>query len=353
MTYGSRRHFATGKDLSESGGTHSVILGVSEQQRQLGLGVSIHDRIDWFSSRKLIVSETESIFSRQGLTVNHFHFCLSMFQILFHRPKIGTESDLNLFHFHGPWSRESAFENRESRYKLQIKKVVERMALRLSDHVLVASESFAHFLENDFGVHRDKISVIGLGVDTDLFKPWTTLSKNSDKYRIGTVRRLVPRMGLENLILAMKYLDDFKLEIVGSGPLREELEKLISKNNLDNKVTLLGSLKTAELPKFYSSLDLCVVPSIALEGFCLTALEAFACGVPVIGSNLGGLKDSIGSFSYSHLFDPNSVDAIVATIKSEVWRKPNIRKESRIYAERNSWKARVDQIETLIRNGVG
>ncbi|HRR39717.1 MAG TPA: glycosyltransferase, partial [Syntrophales bacterium] len=99
---------------------------------------------------------------------------------------------------------------------------------------------------------------------------------------ILTVRNLVPRMGLENLITAMKdvvkALPDVLLIIGGSGPLREKLLRLACELQLSDSIRFTGFIRDEELPDYYRAADIFVLPTIELEGFGLVTLEALACG---------------------------------------------------------------------------
>lgn len=150
-----------------------------------------------------------------------------------------------------------------------------------------------------------RIEIIPMGVDINRFNP----SRRSDfKNRFGashiilSVGRLVDKKGIEYLIKSMNKVSIIfpkaKLIIGGSGPERERLERLATELNLCDKILFAGRIDSSELPEYYASSDIFVLPSIETksgdtEGLGVVLIEAMACGTPVIGSNIGGITDII------------------------------------------------------------
>lgn len=151
------------------------------------------------------------------------------------------------------------------------------------------------------GLSGDDIQIIPFGVDTDFFKP-LKLPKNGNIFQILSVGYLLERKGFEYLIRAMKEVlrkhGNARLKIVGSGPLENMLNNVINELELENEVEILNNVSDEELLHLYNSSDLFVLPSIIdsegnTEGLGVVLLEAMACGLPVIGSNVGGIPDII------------------------------------------------------------
>ncbi len=148
---------------------------------------------------------------------------------------------------------------------------------------------------------EEKIEIIPFGADTDFFKP-LKIQKNRNAFQILAVGYLIERKGFEYLIRAMKEVlknhGSAQLTIVGSGPLEKKLNNLIKELELENNVRILKNVSDDELLHLYNSHDLFVLPSIVdsqgnTEGLGVVLLEAMACGLPVIGSNTGGIPDII------------------------------------------------------------
>jgi len=124
----------------------------------------------------------------------------------------------------------------------------------------------------------------------------------------------------------LKKHKNARLKIVGSGPLENKLKNMIIKLELQNEVEIIKNVSDEELLRLYNSSDLFVLPSITdsqgnTEGLGVVLLEAMASGLPVIGSNVGGIKDIIVDNETGLLFqEKNSqeiVDKIIFTIENK------------------------------------
>lgn len=151
------------------------------------------------------------------------------------------------------------------------------------------------------GLDEEKIDVIPFGVDTDFFRP-LDVYKDENIFQILSVGYLIERKGFEYLIRAMPHVlekhENVQLKIVGSGPLESKLKSLIYELDLTGKVEIVKNVSDEKLLMLYNSADLFILPSIVdsqgnTEGLGVVLLEAMACGVPVIGSDVGGISDII------------------------------------------------------------
>jgi rhamnosyl/mannosyltransferase len=141
---------------------------------------------------------------------------------------------------------------------------------------------------------ESKCTVIPFGVDMQKFNPGSgipgnigEIQKRYGKRIILFVGRLVYYKGVEYLIWAMKDVDA-KLMIIGDGPLRKTLVDEVNKKGLENKVTFVPYRSQDELVNFYRAASVFVLPSIyKSEAFGITIIEAMACGLPVISTELG------------------------------------------------------------------
>lgn len=149
------------------------------------------------------------------------------------------------------------------------------------------------------GLDGEKIDVIPFGVDTDFFRP-LDVYKDENIFQILSVGYLIERKGFEYLIKAMPHVlkehKNARLKIVGSGPLESKLKELIYELDLGDEVEIVKNVSDEELLMTYNSADLFVLPSIMdsqgnTEGLGVVLLEAMACGLPVVGSDVGGIPD--------------------------------------------------------------
>ena len=181
---------------------------------------------------------------------------------------------------------------------------VEELVVGSADAIAVCSQQEKEDLVRLYRAHRHKVRVVPAGVDVDLFRP---MNKSRAKSVLGLeakkvilyVGRIEPLKGIDLLLRSVALLEDAadtRLLIVGGRPGEDpELERLNSvavQLGIADKVTFAGAVKQTELPAYYCAADVFVLPSYH-ESFGLAALEAMACGTPVIVSRVGGLKTFI------------------------------------------------------------
>jgi glycosyltransferase involved in cell wall biosynthesis len=141
-----------------------------------------------------------------------------------------------------------------------------------------------------------------------------------------TLRRLVPRMGLDRLLLALRQVKSegfrFRLIVGGTGPLRSQLEALSMQLDLQDSVSFVGFVSEDVLPMMYAAADVFVLPTTALECFGLIALEALACGRPVLATPVGAIPEILKRFEPRWLAqsaDTRSISDLVRSyLKSEL-----------------------------------
>lgn len=210
-------------------------------------------------------------------------------------------------HFHGPWAQESQVETGRG-LSIKIKAAIERAVYQRGTCFIVLSRAFGDILHRNYRVPVERIRVVPAGVDVDRFAIDITrrearerLGWSRDRPTVLAVRRLRRRMGLENLIEAMKgvrrKVPEAQLLVAGKGPLAEELSARASSLGLEDNVQFLGFVSDEDLPLAYHAADLTVVPTVALEGFGLTAAESLAAGTPVLVTPVGGLPEVVRDLS--------------------------------------------------------
>lgn len=186
----------------------------------------------------------------------------------------------------------------------------------------------------DAEMDEDKIDLIPFGVDTGFFRP-LNVYEGRDTFQILSVGYLIERKGFEYLIKAMSYVlkehKNARLIIVGSGPLESKLKELIYEMGLENEVEIVKNVSDEELLMRYNSSDLFVLPSIVdsqgnTEGLGVVLLEAMACGLPVMGSDVGGISDIIVNGETGLLFNEKDSKKIAEKIKFVIENKPQMDK---------------------------
>jgi len=233
-------------------------------------------------------------------------------------------------HFHGPWANESQVEASGNRLaqKLHIsaKKGIERFAYRRADRFIVLSEYFRDVLMNEYGIAKERITIIPGAVDVGQFRPPLDRQALRRGYGIDEhtkvlfcIRRLVRRMGIDHLLQAMADIvrdqPNVRLWIAGDGPQREHLRLLAGELGILRQVEFLGKISQEELVRRYQAADVSVVPTLTLEGFGLVTVESLACGTPVIGTPYGGTREILSPFSPQLLFRDHTPEAMAELIK--------------------------------------
>jgi len=170
------------------------------------------------------------------------------------------------------------------------------------DRVIASSEHERQALVDLYGARRDRVEVIPCGVDLTLFRPGDRAKARAELNLSGEIILFVGRMdpikGLDLLLRAVGLLRErpaLKLVVVGGSGTEEEMQRsqaLVSSLGIEGRVEFRGSVAQEELPSYYRAADVCVIPS-HYESFGLVAIEALACGTPVIGSMVGGLPTVI------------------------------------------------------------
>lgn len=212
------------------------------------------------------------------------------------------------------------------------------------------------------------IEVIPCGTDIENFQ---AIPKSEARSQLGFkpdqqialyVGRFDPRKGIETLVRACAQLQenpDLHLVIVGGsdptqldGQERLRIETIVEGLGLSEQTTFVGRVGHDRLPLYYTAADVCVIPS-HYEPFGLVAIEAMACGTPVVASAVGGLKFSIVPEETGLLVPPQNVEAFADAIKrilsDELWAK-KLRRQASERVQRNfSWSGVAAQLSDLYR----
>jgi len=178
-----------------------------------------------------------------------------------------------------------------------------------------------------------------------------------DKTLLFTVRNLVPRMGIENLMEAFNQSNVLRekalLLIGGEGSLKEHLKATAEKRGLEDSVKFLGRISEDDLPRYYQASDFFVLPTRELEGFGLVILEAMACGTPVLGTPIGAIPETVGSFAKNLLFEGTDHENIRGKLEDVINYPDRYRFDPQIcrkfVEERYSWVKMAEAFEREVR----
>lgn len=204
---------------------------------------------------------------------------------------------------------------------------LERAVARNADWVAATSTDEVFELVR-MGRSRSRISVVPCGVDIDAFTPDGPAVPRGSRKRIVSVGRLVPRKGFETLIRALPEIPDAELVIVGGpdgaaldeDPHAQRLRRLAAWLGVADRVHLVGAVKHDEIPAMLRSADV-VACTPWYEPFGIVPLEAMACGVPMVATAVGGIRDTVVDGVTGSLVPPKDPAALAQAVNA-VLRDP-------------------------------
>lgn len=178
-----------------------------------------------------------------------------------------------------------------------INKLMVKLSLSRADYLFSTSKVMAKETKK---YTKKPIVITPFGVDMDLFSPdkrKRTIDDN--RYIVGMVKSLKPKYGIDYLLKAIQILKqqhpDIPLEvrIAGEGPCEKEYHQLAEKLGISNIVHWLGFISQEDAAREWANMDVAIIPSIQdSESFGVAAVEAEACGIPVVISDIPGLMEA-------------------------------------------------------------
>ena len=234
--------------------------------------------------------------------------------------------------------------------------VMQKFVAKRLKKIVVPSNSSMDDIKNEFYVDENKMERVMNGIDLNVFYPDSKIKKIP--FKLVTVASAdVPLKGLDYLLNALSDLaevySDISLSIIGEQKKGGHTERLIKKLNLEKRVNFFSNLTQEDLRKTYCEAELAIIPSL-YEGFGFAAIEAMACGVPLISSSGGALPEVIKDTGI--IIPPknakeiyNSVDFLLSSPKSakELAEKGLQRANSKF-----SWTAIAKQLEKVYYNEI-
>jgi len=213
---------------------------------------------------------------------------------------------------HGEHGREASDPEGRNRFRRRARRWLSPLITRF----VPVSRDLSRWLVNEVGIPAEKVTQIYNGVDTEAFTPGTrdsarlALGIPDDCLVIGTVGRLDPVKDHHGLVQAFRQVAESRhclLFIVGGGPGRPELERLLRATGLGDRVRLLGERHDVSL--ILPALDIFTLPSLG-EGTSNAILEAMATGLPVVATRVGGNPELVEDGISGTLVEPRSSDAL-------------------------------------------
>lgn len=226
---------------------------------------------------------------------------------------------------------------------------VERLAYALSDRIITATTVDQLGLDR----YRDKVLPGGLFVDAALFKLRKPLSQRRNI--IGYIGRLERIKGVGNFVKAIPLIvengDDVQFLIGGDGTLLKWIDEELHSSKLNHKVELTGWIPHDSLPDYLNELKLLVIPSYSETG-PIIALEAMACGTPVLATPVGGIPGLIKNEKTGFILENNSPNEIERGVRDVLHYSridEVVRNALEVIEKDYSFQACVDRYKKILR----
>lgn len=208
---------------------------------------------------------------------------------------------------------------------------------------VIANSNYTKNLVTDISKTANVIA-LPLGVNTAFFKP----NKNKDTgdtLKICTVSRILQFKGHDFILDTLCMLPEFyrnqiEWHIAGTGPYLNELKTLVHHSTLANQIQFHGFVQDQDLPDFYNSNDVFILAtrqtknSTQVEGFGLVFLEAQSCGLPVIGTNTGGIPDAIENDNGGWMIEQDQTNQLSNKIKMLIDHPEILQKQADLARQR-------------------
>jgi teichuronic acid biosynthesis glycosyltransferase TuaC len=233
-----------------------------------------------------------------------------------------------------------------------------RWTLRHADGVIAVSAALRDVMA-DLGLPKDKIHLISNAVDTARFRPIPAgearqrLSLPEGGPLLVSVGSLIEAKGHQLTIRAValigKQFPSLRLYIIGEGPYRSELERLIKSLGLQERVQLLGKRPNEELPFWFGAASLSCLAS-SREGWPNVVTESLACGTPVVATRVGGIPEILHSPDLGTLVEQTSEDVAAGIVRSlgKEWDRQAISRE----ASARTWETVAEEVEEVLCNTI-
>jgi D-inositol-3-phosphate glycosyltransferase len=325
---------------------------------------SLYNEVPAFAGRIMDFAAAENI----SYSLLYSHYWLSGEVACLLRPHLAT-GWAHIAHTLGLVKNRSLAAGARPEPDLRIR--VEGEIAQQANLLIASTPDEAQELIDGYGADPQRVSVVPPGVDLATFQPMDrAVARHEIGYGGGRLLLFVGRLerlkGVEVAIRALGLLrdrrhDDVRLLILGEDSHegeeseKERLKAIASEVGVRDRVDFVGSVAHHELPYFYAAADVCVMPSYS-ESFGLVALEAQACGCPVVASGVSGLRSVVRDEVSGYLIDEHDPAAYAERIgrlleNSELAQQMGRR--GRLLAQRFSWTRTADRLEELFGQVVG
>jgi len=236
-----------------------------------------------------------------------------------------------------------------------LKKIISKVLTNCNVFIGVSNHLIATAVE--MGLEKNKAYFIPDGIPENIFFYDPEPKQQTSIRSILFAGSLLPVKNVLRMIKAFvivaKAKANVQFRIVGAGPLKDEILKVITRYDIQNSITFLGQLDHWRLAMEMENADLLCLPSIS-EGWPNVVMEAMSCGTPVVGANVGGIPEQIISDDYGYLCDPNSsediAEKLLLTLDRKDWNYEKISKHGKLYTRDDTAKKIVKVYSNIAQN---
>jgi glycosyltransferase involved in cell wall biosynthesis len=164
------------------------------------------------------------------------------------------------------------------------------------DSVLALShQSYTEF--SQIGINKNKLNQFTYWVDQSIFRPASQAQcrhklQMKNKFTVLFVGRFIPLKGINIVLKLAKQLSSYNFVMVGGGLMEKAVKQ---KSSVLANLTVYTNVANADMPAHYNAADLLIIPSLYEEGIARVMLECLSCGIPILGSDRGGIREVVDS----------------------------------------------------------
>lgn len=227
------------------------------------------------------------------------------------------------------------------------RKLASRLVISRTDTVVALSDVERKHLQQSFGKYGPEIVVISNGVPNDVFHYEERDIVQNGTYRILFVGQLIALKGLDVLLKAFQIVSASKevelLVVYQTSPLERHYKHMVCELGIANRVHFLGFKSAYELSEIYRGVDLFVLPSFA-EALPSTIAEAMLSGIPVIATDVGGIREQVGE--YGIVVKPGNVQELVDVMNQALDNISGLRSRAK---EMSKYAKEKFSVEVMVR----
>lgn len=238
----------------------------------------------------------------------------------------------------------------------------------IATHIVTVTPQLKEFLQLNYNLAPDKVSVVENGANIDIFKPMNKedalkkLDLNSAFKYVCFVGHLAPWQGVEYLIKSSPFVlsecPNTKFIIVGDGPKLDELKKLVDTLNISSNYIFTGYVDYEKVPVYINASNICVAPFVIERNdkIGLSALKIYeylACGKPVVASKIKGIEELLATSNGGISVTPEDVcdlgENIVKLLQDEKLAQKMGTEGYKFIRNHHSWKIAAANVERISR----